>query len=457
MCPLCYLKDYYMGLFDKKEQEKIFENAPLAVRMRPRRMEEFVGQRHFAGEGKLLRRMLDADKLTSVIFYGPPGVGKTSLARVIANTISAEFKYLNATTAGVKDIREVTQAAKDRLVLSGTKTILFLDEIHRFNRAQQDSLLNDVEHGIIILIGATTENPYFSINTPLISRSTVFEFKPLDAADIIELLKNAITDKERGFGEMNIKADSDALELLAGVCDGDGRRSLNALEVAVLSQAKTAAGDEIKLDIEAAKESIQKKGIKYDSSGDNHYDMASALQKSIRGSDPDAAVYWLARMCAGGEEVRFIARRLAVCAAEDIGNADPFATVLAASVCQIADFLGFPEARIPLSQLATYLACAPKSNASYMAINNAISDIEGGRVLEVPPHLRDAHYKSAKKLGRGEGYKYPHDFPGGYVAQDYLGAGKEIRYYEPKEIGREKALKEYLSRLREFKAKNINQ
>ena len=444
-----------MGLFDKKEEEKILANAPLAVRMRPRTLDEFAGQSHFVGEGKLLRRMLDADRLTSVIFYGPPGVGKTSLARVIANTISADFRYLNATSAGVKDIRSVTQNAKDRLVVSGSKTILFLDEIHRFNRAQQDSLLSDVEHGIIILIGATTENPYFSVNGPLISRSTVFEFKPLGEDDVVWLMEKAIEDKERGFGEMKIKADPAALKFIAEICDGDGRRSLNALEITVLSQAKNSKDGVVVIDVDAAKESVQKKSIKYDSSGDNHYDIASALQKSIRGSDPDAAVYWLGRMIAGGENVRFIARRLAVCAAEDVGNADPFATVLAASVCQIADFIGFPEAKIPLSQLATYLACAPKSNAACMAVANAIGDIENGRVLEVPPHLQDAHYKSAAKLGRGQGYKYPHDYPGGYVAQDYLGSEKELRYYEPKDIGREKHIKEHLQRLREYKSANL--
>ncbi len=442
-------------LFRKKEEQAIFDNAPLAVRMRPCVLEEFAGQKHFAGEGKLLRRMLDADRLTSVIFYGPPGVGKTSLARVIANTISADFRYLNATSAGVKDIREVTAAAKDRLVVSGKKTILFLDEIHRFNRAQQDSLLSDVEHGIVILIGATTENPYFSVNSPLISRSTIFEFKPLIKEDIVWLLKKAIEDKERGFGDMNIIADDNALEFIADICDGDARRSLNALEITVLSQARTSVSDVVKIDIETAKESVQKKSLKYDGSGDNHYDIASALQKSIRGSDPDAAVYWLARMITGGEDLRFIARRLAVCAAEDIGNADPFATVLAASVCQIADFVGLPEARLHLSQLATYLACAPKSNASSMAVLNAIGDIEKGRTLEVPPHLQDAHYKGAASLGRGQGYKYPHDYPGGYVAQDYLGAEDEPRYYEPKEIGREKQIKDHLDKLREYKAANL--
>ncbi len=445
-----------MGLFDKQEQEKIFANAPLAVRMRPRTLEEFVGQRHFTGEGKLLRRMLDADRLSSVIFYGPPGVGKTSLAKVIANSISADFRHLNATTAGVKDIRSAAQAAKDRLVVSDTKTILFLDEIHRFNRAQQDALLNDVEHGIIILIGATTENPYFSINGPLISRSTVFEFKPLDIEDIVRLLNNAIADKQRGFGNLKIDADPDALRLIAEYCDGDVRRSLNALEIAVCSQANTTGGEAVTIDIEAAKESIQKKAIKYDKSGDNHYDIASALQKSIRGSDPDAAVYWLARMITGGEEVRFIARRLAICAAEDIGNADPFATVLASSVCQIADFVGFPEAKIPLSQLAVYLACAPKSNAAYKAVSKAQSDIENGRVFEVPAHLKDAHYKSAAKLGRGTDYKYPHDYPNGYVAQDYLGSDNPLIYYEPKSIGREKQIKDHLDRLRQYKAENLN-
>ena len=434
-------------LFRKQEEEKLISNAPLAVRMRPRTIDEFAGQKHFVGEGKLLRRMLDAGRLTSVIFFGPPGVGKTSLARVVANTIEAKFEYLNAPSASVKDVREITERATKRLITNGQKTILFLDEIHRFNRAQQDSLLSEVEHGIIILIGATTENPFFSINGPLISRSTLFEFKPLEPDDIKSLIARAIEDKERGLGKLKISICDDALNFIADICDGDGRRSLNTLEIAVLSKKPDAKGL-IKVSLDDAKESVQKKQLKYDQKGDSHYDIASALQKSIRGSDPDAAVYWLARMIAGGEDVRFIARRIAVCAAEDIGNADPFATVLAASVVQISEFVGLPEAQLPLSQLVTYLACAPKSNAAAKAIWDAMSDVENGRINEVPLHLKDSHYKSAKKLGRGVEYKYPHDYPGHIVGQNYSGTAERKKYYNPSNTGREKTINEILDRNR---------
>ena len=360
-------------LFAKGEQAKLTAAAPLAVRMRPRTLDEFAGQQHFIGEGKLLRRILEADALSSLIFYGPPGVGKTSLAMVIANQTKAEFRYISAPAASVKDIRDVIAEAKDRLTSSSKRTILFIDEIHRFNRAQQDVLLDDVESGIVIFIGATTENPFFAVNSPLISRSTVFYFEPLSEDDVVGLLKRAIADKERGLGKYEIEAEEKALKYLAAVCDGDARKALTALEVGILSQ-KTVK--KIKFDFQTAKDSIQGKTIDYDQTGDTHYDLASAFQKSMRGSDPDATVYWLARMIAGGEDVRFIARRIAVCAAEDVGNADPIATVLAASAFQISEFVGLPEAQLALAQAAIYVACAPKSNASSSAIGSAIGDVQ---------------------------------------------------------------------------------
>ncbi len=435
-------------LFAQSERDMIEANAPLAVRMRPRCLDDFAGQEHFIGPGKLLRRMLDADRLTSVIFYGPPGVGKTSLARIIAEHTKSKFHYLSAPAATVKDIREIIEVATSRLINSSARTLLFLDEIHRFNRAQQDVLLNDVENGVLTLIGATTENPYFSVNSPLISRSTVFHFEPLGVEDIIKVLKRAIFDSEKGFGGFNVTADEEGLKYLAVMCDGDARRALTALEVAVLSQIKADNTKEIHIDTAIAKESVQKKSIQYDS--DTHYDLASAFQKSMRGSDPDATVYWLARMIAGGEEPRFIARRIVVCAAEDVGNADPMATVLAASAVQVAEFVGLPEAQLALAQAAIYIACAPKSNACTIAISQALADVRAGRTIPVPKHLRDGHYSGAKKLGHGEGYKYPHNSESGYVKQDYLGDGINKKYYEPKEVGREKNVKQYLQKLEEY-------
>jgi putative ATPase len=434
-------------LFGEMHRRQIAARAPLAVRMRPRSLAEFVGQEDFVGEGKLLRRMLDADRLTSVIFYGPPGTGKTSLAKVIAAHTKAKFHYLSAPAASVKDIRQVMEIARDRLCTTGEKTLLFIDEIHRFNRAQQDVLLDDVENGVVILIGATTENPFFAVNSPLISRSTVFQFKSLDSDNIRTILESALNDKERGFGEFAVEADAKAIDFIAVMSDGDARRALGALEIAVLSQHKGSKKGKIKLDIDIAKESIQQKSIEYDGTGDTHYDLASALQKSMRGSDPDATVYWLARMIAGGEDLRFIARRVAICAAEDVGNADPIATVLAASAVQIAEFVGLPEAQLALAQAAIYVACAPKSNACTMAIGRALSDVRSGRTIPVPAHLRDSHYKGAEKLGHGKGYEYPHNSPTGYVPQDYLGQELEKKYYEPKDIGREKIIKEYLKNL----------
>ena len=430
--------------------------APLAARMRPRNPGEFVGQRHFLGPDKLLTRMLEADRLTSLIFYGPPGVGKTSLATVIANHTKAKFHYLSAPAASVRDIRQISADARDRLAAGAIRTVLFIDEIHRFNRAQQDVLLDDVEAGVLILIGATTENPFFSVNSPLISRSTVFRFEPLGEQDLLQLLRTAIADRERGLGRYDVEADDNALKFLAVMSDGDARKALTALEVGVLSQAARipecdtgpAGGNAgIKFNLEVARQSIQQKTIEYDGTGDTHYDLASALQKSMRGSDPDATVYWLARMLAGGEDTRFVARRIAVCAAEDVGNADPMATVLAAAAVQISEFVGLPEAQLPLAQAALYVACAPKSNASASAIWKAMADVVGEPIQQVPKHLKDSHYQAAKKAGFGADYKYPHSFKDGFVPQTYLPQGFEKKYYVPKESGREKDIKRYLQKL----------
>jgi putative ATPase len=433
-------------LFNQSEKANIASAAPLAVRMRPRNLDEFIGQRHILGSDKLLTRMLEADRLSSLIFYGPPGVGKTSLAMVIANYTKAKFYYLNAPAASVQDIRQIIISARDRLAATGARTVLFIDDIHRFNRAQQDVLLDDVESGVLILIGATTENPYFSVNSPLLSRSTVFHFEPLTEDDILQLLKIAIADSERGLGKFDIEADEQALKFLSVMCDGDARRALTALEVGVLSQAARRTGGKIKFDLEIAKESIQQKTIVHDGTGDTHYDLASALQKSMRGSDPDAAVYWLARLIAGGEDPRFIARRIAVCATEDVGNADPMAAVLAAAAVQISEFVGLPEAQLALAQAAIYVACAPKSNASASAIWKAMADVKDKPIRAVPKHLKDSHYPAAKKLGYGADYKYPHDFKDGFVPQEYL-PGPGRKYYLPRDAGFEKNIKHYLQKL----------
>jgi putative ATPase len=434
-------------LFSQFERANVESAAPLAVRMRPRKLDEFVGQKHLLGPDKLLSRMLEADKLTSLIFYGPPGVGKTSLATVIANYTKAKFHYLNAPAASVSDIREIITDAGDRLAASRARTVLFIDDIHRFNRAQQDVLLDDVESGVLILIGATTENPYFAINSPLISRSTVFHFEPLSQEDVLQLLRTAISDVERGLGKFNIEADEKAFAFLASLCDGDARKALTALEVGVLSQATRKPEGIIKFNLEIAKESIQQKAIDYDRTGDTHYDLASALQKSMRGSDPDATVYWLARMIAGGEDTRFIARRIAVCAAEDVGNADPMATVLAAAAVQISEFVGLPEAQLALAQAALYVACAPKSNAAASAIWKATADVKSQPTKPVPKHLKDSHYPAAKQLGYGAEYKYPHNYKDGFVPQQYFPAAMEHKYYEPKETGYEKNIRHYLQKL----------
>ncbi len=435
------------GLFDAQENANVRSAAPLAARMRPRTLDEFVGQRHFLGPGKLLTRMLQADRLSSLIFCGPPGTGKTSLAMVIADRTRAKFHYLSAPAASVKDIRDVIAAAKDRLAAGRGRTVLFIDEIHRFNRAQQDVLLDDVEAGILTLIGATTENPYFSVIGPLISRSTVFRFEPLEREEILVLLRRALSDPDRGLGGLDLDADDSALSFLADMSDGDARKALTALEVGVLSQRSQTGRRGAKFNLEIAKESIQQKAVLYDGTGDTHYDLASALQKSMRGSDPDATVYWLARMLAGGEDTRFIARRIAVCAAEDVGNADPMATVLAAAALEISEFVGLPEAQLALAQAAIYVACAPKSNASAVAIWNAAADIKREPVRPVPAHLKDSHYPAARKAGFGVDYKYPHDFEGGFTPQEYLPGPPKV-YYVPKNAGHEKNIRRHLQRLR---------
>jgi len=436
---------YYlaMNLFADSRKKNLSRVAPLPVRMRPRTLDEFVGQQHFLGSGKLLRRMLEADRLTSVIFYGPPGTGKTTLAQLIAIYTKSEFVEVNAASVGVKEVRSILDAAKERLASGGSRTVLFLDEIHRFNRAQQDILLGDVEAGLILLVGATTENPFFAVNSPLVSRSQIFQFSPISEEDIRLLLRRAISDKDRGFGNLQFEISDSAINLWATKSDGDARRALMALEVAVLSQQQEGAGP-IRVDLDVAEQSIQRKAIVYDGTGDEHYDAASALIKSMRGSDPDAAVYWLARMLEAGEDPRFIARRIAILASEDIGNADPRAISVAAAAFDIVEKIGMPEAQLTLSQAVIYMATAPKSNASAKAIWQAAKDVKEGRTLPVPKHLKDSHYQGAKRLGHGEGYRYSHDFPGGIVEQDYLGVDKV--YYDPVNRGYEAEIRQRMER-----------
>jgi putative ATPase len=426
-----------MDLFAEQRRQAYAKVAPLAVRLRPRTLDEFAGQEHFVGPGKLLRRMLEADRLTSAIFYGPPGTGKTTLAQIVAASTRAAFEQVNAAAVGVKEIREIIDRAKQRLEASGQRTVLFIDELHRFNRAQQDVLLPDVENGIIILIGATTENPFFAVNSPLVSRSQIFQFQPLTEDTVKTLVRRAIADPTNGFGRLKIDISEEAIDHWATMSDGDARRALTALEIAVLSQQSRAAapGAAIRIDLDVAEQSIQRKALQYDGTGDAHYDTASAFIKSMRGSDPDAAVYWLACMLEAGEDPRFIARRIAICAAEDVGNADPMALVLANAAVQVTEFVGLPECQLPLSQAAVYIACAPKSNAAAMAIWAAREDVRSGRTIPVPRHLRDTHYAGAKRLGHGEGYKYAHTYEGGFIQQDYLGVDKI--YYEPTDRGRE--------------------
>ncbi len=411
--------------------------------MRPRDLSEFVGQKHILGEGKLLRRAIETDRFMSLILYGPPGVGKTALAHLIAEGSSAHFLSLNAVTAGVADIRKVTQEAALERSRSGKRTVLFIDEIHRFTRVQQDALLPDVERGNITLIGASTSNPFFAIIPALSSRSQIFEFKPLDDGDIKSLLLRALSDKERGLGKLPVTLTPEALDLIIAKSNGDARRALNAMELGVLSTAPRADGT-ILYDLNAAEESIQKKPLVYDE--DEHYDTISAFIKSMRGSDPDATLYWMAKMIYAGEDPLFIARRIVIAASEDVGNADPRALFVAVSAYQAVERIGMPEGQLPLAQAAVYVASAPKSNASYLGIKAAMKDVEEGGLLPVPDHLKDAHYKGAVRLGRGKGYKYPHDFPGHYTAQDYLPQKRE--YYRPTEQGEEKRIKERLAGLK---------
>ncbi len=435
-----------MGLFgDEKESRALRANLPLAARMCPRTIEEFVGQTHFMGEGKLLRRILKADRLSSVIFYGPPGTGKTALAQVIANTTHAAFEDINAAVAGSKEVREAIARAKQRLEAGQRRTVLFVDELHRFNKAQQDILLPDVERGIVILVAATVYNPFFAINSPLLSRSQIFQFEPLSLEEVKTILRRAVKDKERGLGKVKVKMTDEALNHIATMCDGDARRALNALEVGVLSAEPNQRGEVI-YDLPVAEESIQQKALDYDATGNGHYDAASAFIKSMRGSDPDAALYWMAKMLEAGEDPRFIARRIVICAAEDVGNANPQALVVANAALQVSEFVGLPEARIPLAEAVTFIACSPKSNASYMALEAATKDVKEGRTLPVPKHLRDGSYRGAKRLGHGKGYKYAHSYEGHWVDQEYIPTTKE--YYHPSEQGYEAKIKERLERWR---------
>ncbi len=420
--------------------------APLAARMRPRDLSEFVGQTHLLGPGQLLRRAIEADRVQSLILYGPPGVGKTTLAQIIARQTRSRFVRLSGVESNVAELRRELSAAAHRLANTGQPTLLFLDEIHRFNKAQQDVLLPDVESGVVRLIGATTHNPCFFVNAPLVSRSLVFELKPLTEEELETLLRRALADPERGLGHLPIAADPDALRHLARVADGDARKALNALEIAALTTPRAPDG-KIRLTREVAEQSIQKKAVVYDGDEDAHYDTISAFIKSVRGSDPDAALYWLAKMIHAGEDPRFIARRLVICAAEDVGLADPMALVLAQAAVQAAEFIGWPEARIPLAEATIYAATAPKSNSSILAIDAALADVRQGRTLPVPEHLRDAHYAGAERLGHGVGYQYAHAHPDHFVAQDYLGADR--RYYEPTEQGFERKIRERVEKWRQ--------
>ena len=441
-------RGFIMDLFEYMREQKKETESPLASRLRPTTLEEVVGQQHIVGKDKLLYRAIKADKLSSIIFYGPPGTGKTTLAKVIANTTSAEFMQINATSAGKKDMEEVIAQAKNHQGMYGKKTILFIDEIHRFNKGQQDYLLPFVEDGTIILIGATTENPYFEVNGALLSRSVIFELKKLSQEDIKELLLRAVNDEKKGLGSYHAKIDEDALEFLSDVSNGDARAALTAIELGVLTTERSEDGI-IHITLDVASECIQKRVISYDKTGDNHYDTVSAFIKSMRGSDPDAAVYYLARMLYAGEDVKFIARRIMILASEDIGNADPMALVVAASAAQAVERVGMPEAQIILSQAVTYMASAPKSNAACNAIFAAMDVVKHTKTPPVPVHLQDAHYKAAGKLGHGVGYKYAHDYPNHYVEQQYLPDGLEgQKFYEPTENGHEAVIREYFRNIK---------
>lgn len=436
-----------MDLFDYMRETTKKKESPLASRLRPKTLEEVVGQQHIIGKDRLLYRAIKADKLSSIIFYGPPGTGKTTLAKVIANTTSANFTQINATVAGKKDMEEVVRQAKDNQGMYGKKTILFVDEIHRFNKGQQDYLLPFVEDGTLILIGATTENPYFEVNGALISRSSIFELKPLEKEDIRRLIMRALTDEERGMGSYHAIIDEDALEFLADICGGDARNALNAIELGVLTTERSEDG-KIHITIDVVSECIQKRVVRYDKGGDNHYDTISAFIKSMRGSDPDAAVFYLAKMLYAGEDVKFIARRIMICASEDVGNADPMAISVAVAAAQAVERVGMPEAQIILSQAVLYVATAPKSNSAVNAIMAANAAVRAHKTT-VPSHLQDAHYKSSANLGRGTGYKYAHDYPNHYVEQQYLPEEiKDMQFYEPSDMGYEKAIQEHFQRIK---------
>jgi putative ATPase len=433
------------ALPEEKPAPAPFHHRPLAARMRPRSLDEYAGQPHILGPGQLLRRAIEADRIQSLIFYGPPGTGKTSLAQIIARQTKSKFERLSGVESNVADMRRVLSAAANRLENTGASTILFIDEIHRFNKAQQDVLLPDVESGVIKLIGATTHNPFFFVNSPLVSRSQIFELRPLTEEELFSLLQRALADAERGLGHLKISADENALRHLAKIADGDARKALNSLEIAALTTAPDADGV-IRITLAVAEQSIQKKAVVYDGDGDAHYDTISAFIKSMRGSDPDAALYWLAKMIHAGEDPRFIARRIVICAAEDVGLADPMALVLANAALAAADFVGWPEARIPLAEATIYIATANKSNSAIMAIDAALEDVRSGRTIAVPEHLRDAHYKGAERLGHGAGYQYAHEGKDHFVAQDYLGVDKT--FYEPTDQGVEKKIKERLEKWR---------
>ncbi len=431
-----------MSLFDQAEAQNRQQVEPLAARMRPRRLEEFLGQRHLLGEGCLLRRLITADRLGAILLFGPPGTGKTTLARLLADETEASFVQLSAISSGVKDLRDVLERARDDVAVAGQRVLLFIDEIHRFNKSQQDALLHDVEEGIVALVGATTSNPFFAVNRALISRSQVFEFRPLDVEDVEALLRRALADDVRGFGNLDVEVHAGALSMIAERCDGDARRALNALEVAVLSTAKP-----VQLTPSLIAASMQQKLMDYDRDGDMHYDTISAMIKSIRGSDPDAGIYWLARMLEAGEDVRFLCRRLVILASEDIGNADPQALILAVAAMQACEFVGLPECQLTLAQAVTYLALAPKSNAATVAISEARQDILQGRVVPVPKHLRESHYQSADQLGSGAGYQTAHDSDSGVVTQEYLSIERE--YYRPVPRGYEATLGARLQEIRQ--------
>jgi len=437
-----------MNIFDYKRELNMKKQAPLAARMRPKTLDEFVGQEDIVGAGKLLRRAIQIDRLQSIILYGPPGTGKTTLAQIIANTTKAEFVRLNAVTSGIKDIKAAVENAKASMGMTGRRTILFVDEIHRFNKTQQDALLPHVEEGTVILVGATTENPYFEVIKALVSRSVIFRLNHLEKEHIKQLLLRACKDSEDGLGKLALEVAEDALDFLADMANGDARAGLNGLELAVLTTEPNGDG-KIFIDINVAQECIQKRSLNYERDGDNHYDTVSAFIKSMRGSDPDAAVYYLARMIYAGEPPTYIARRIVIHAAEDVGNADPHALLVAVAAAQAVDFIGFPEAQIILAQAVTYIACAPKSNATVAAIGSAMSDVRNVQTSGIPKHLRDAHYKDAAKLGHGVDYKYAHDYPGSYVRQQYLPDELVGRiYYDPSGLGVEKKIKENLDKFR---------